>query len=218
MVWRLTDLLGRPMANIRENASHQFTIYPEGRAFETMAAIQRGPHASSTPRSLRSKGTPGARHSRMRGDIPFALELTIKQGVNKESLMVLSGCRCDPVFRPVGLALADLIMALLEILGRGFQRAAKIPARKMRTTPRRRGVGGPLQAQSCAEGALPKICVPFCVSGLVSRYAAARSSGRKTGPLMRAHCFRLQRPSRTRSLASFSKTWDWHGPATSATH
>src|SRR5271154_2088393 len=31
-VWRLTDLLGRPMANIRENASHQFTIYPEGRA------------------------------------------------------------------------------------------------------------------------------------------------------------------------------------------
>jgi hypothetical protein len=46
MVWRLTDLLGRPMANIRENASHQFTIYPEGRAFETMADIQRGPHAS----------------------------------------------------------------------------------------------------------------------------------------------------------------------------
>ena len=62
-------------------------------------------------------------------------------------------------------------MALLEILGRGFQRAAKIPAREMRMTPCRKGVGGPLQAQSCAEGAVPKICVPFCVSGLVSRYA-----------------------------------------------
>ena len=45
-VWRLTDLLGRSMGTIRENASHQFTIYPEGHAFETMADIQRGPHAS----------------------------------------------------------------------------------------------------------------------------------------------------------------------------
>jgi hypothetical protein len=45
-VWQLTDLLGRSKGNIRENASHQFTIYPEGRAFETMADIQRGPHAS----------------------------------------------------------------------------------------------------------------------------------------------------------------------------
>jgi hypothetical protein len=45
-VWHLTDLLGRSMGNIREDASHQFTIYPEGRAFETMADIQRGPHAS----------------------------------------------------------------------------------------------------------------------------------------------------------------------------
>jgi hypothetical protein len=31
-VWHLTDLLGRSMGNIRENASHQFTIYPEGPA------------------------------------------------------------------------------------------------------------------------------------------------------------------------------------------
>src|SRR5271166_5944866 len=45
-VWRLTDLLGRSMGNIRENPSHQFTIYPEGHAFETMADIQRGPHVS----------------------------------------------------------------------------------------------------------------------------------------------------------------------------
>ena len=36
-VWQLTDLLGRSMGTIRENASHQFTIYPEGHAFETMA-------------------------------------------------------------------------------------------------------------------------------------------------------------------------------------
>jgi hypothetical protein len=34
------------MGNITENASHQFTIYPEGLAIETMADIQRGPHAS----------------------------------------------------------------------------------------------------------------------------------------------------------------------------
>ena len=34
-VWHLTDLLGRSMGTIRENASHQFTIYPEGHAFET---------------------------------------------------------------------------------------------------------------------------------------------------------------------------------------
>jgi hypothetical protein len=45
-VWHLTDLLGRSMGNIREDASHQFTIYPEGHAIETMADIQRGPHAS----------------------------------------------------------------------------------------------------------------------------------------------------------------------------
>jgi len=45
-VWHLTDLLGRSMGNIRENASQQFTIHPEGHAFETMADIQRGPHAS----------------------------------------------------------------------------------------------------------------------------------------------------------------------------
>jgi hypothetical protein len=45
-VWHLTDLLGRSMGNIRASPSHQFTIYPEGHAFETMADIQRGPHAS----------------------------------------------------------------------------------------------------------------------------------------------------------------------------
>ena len=45
-VWHLTDLLGRSMGNIREDASHQFTIYPEGHAFETMADIQRGPYDS----------------------------------------------------------------------------------------------------------------------------------------------------------------------------
>jgi hypothetical protein len=45
-VWHLTDLLGRSMGNIKENDSHQFTIYPEGHAFETMADMQRGPYAS----------------------------------------------------------------------------------------------------------------------------------------------------------------------------
>jgi hypothetical protein len=45
-VWRLTDLLGRPMGNIREDSTHCFTIYPEGRAFETMAGIPCGPYAS----------------------------------------------------------------------------------------------------------------------------------------------------------------------------
>jgi len=34
------------MGNIREDASRQFTIYPEGHAFETMADMHRGPHAS----------------------------------------------------------------------------------------------------------------------------------------------------------------------------
>ena len=45
-VWRLTDLLGRSMGNIREDAADFFTIYPEGRAFETMAGIPCGPYAS----------------------------------------------------------------------------------------------------------------------------------------------------------------------------
>jgi hypothetical protein len=45
-VWHLTDLLGHSMGTIREDASHQFTIYPEGHAFETMADMQRGPYAS----------------------------------------------------------------------------------------------------------------------------------------------------------------------------
>ena len=42
-VWHLTDLLGRSMGSIRENASHQFSIDPDGHA---MADIRRGPHAS----------------------------------------------------------------------------------------------------------------------------------------------------------------------------
>jgi hypothetical protein len=45
-VWQLTDLLGRSMGSIVENASHQFTIYPEGHAVETMVGIHQGPHAS----------------------------------------------------------------------------------------------------------------------------------------------------------------------------
>jgi hypothetical protein len=45
-VWHLTDLLGRSMGNIREDAFRQFMIYPEGHAFETMADMQRGPYAS----------------------------------------------------------------------------------------------------------------------------------------------------------------------------
>ena len=45
-VWQLTDLLGRAMGSIVENASHQFTIHPAGHAVETMAGIDHGPHAS----------------------------------------------------------------------------------------------------------------------------------------------------------------------------
>jgi len=45
-VWQLTDLLGRSMGRITASAPRQFMIYPEGHASETMAGIQRGPHAS----------------------------------------------------------------------------------------------------------------------------------------------------------------------------
>jgi hypothetical protein len=45
-VWRLTDLLGRSMGSIREEATVCFTIYPEGNAFETMAGIRCGPFDS----------------------------------------------------------------------------------------------------------------------------------------------------------------------------
>jgi hypothetical protein len=45
-VWRLTDLFGRSMGNIREDSTDCFTIYPEGHAVETMAGIQCGPYAS----------------------------------------------------------------------------------------------------------------------------------------------------------------------------
>jgi hypothetical protein len=44
--WQLTDLLGRPMGRITASAPRQFMIYPEGRASETMAGIQQGPHSS----------------------------------------------------------------------------------------------------------------------------------------------------------------------------
>jgi hypothetical protein len=45
-VCQLTDLLGRSMGSIVKNASHQFTICPEGHAFETMADMHRGPYDS----------------------------------------------------------------------------------------------------------------------------------------------------------------------------
>jgi hypothetical protein len=45
-VWRLTDLLGRSMGSITEDAPHEFTIRSEGNALETMAGIQHGQHAS----------------------------------------------------------------------------------------------------------------------------------------------------------------------------
>jgi hypothetical protein len=45
-VWQLTDLLGRSMGNIREDATDCFTIYPEGHAFETMAGMPCGPYHS----------------------------------------------------------------------------------------------------------------------------------------------------------------------------
>ncbi|TFW54393.1 hypothetical protein CT676_40510 [Bradyrhizobium sp. MOS001] len=46
-VWQLTDLLGRSMGRITASAPRQFMIYPGGgHASETMAGIQRGPHAS----------------------------------------------------------------------------------------------------------------------------------------------------------------------------
>ena len=38
-VWNLTDLLGGSIGKVRENASNQFSINPEGHAFETMADI-----------------------------------------------------------------------------------------------------------------------------------------------------------------------------------
>jgi len=34
------------MGSIVENASHQFRVYPEGHAVETMVGIHQGPHAS----------------------------------------------------------------------------------------------------------------------------------------------------------------------------
>jgi hypothetical protein len=48
-VWQLTDLLGRSMRSIVENASHQFTIHPEGHAAETMSALITGRMRRSTP-------------------------------------------------------------------------------------------------------------------------------------------------------------------------
>ena len=45
-VWHLTDLLGRSMGCIVQSGVHQFTIYPEGHAVETMTGMQHGPHVS----------------------------------------------------------------------------------------------------------------------------------------------------------------------------
>ena len=45
-VWQLTDLFGRSMGSITESGANQFTISPEGHALETMAGMQKGPHAS----------------------------------------------------------------------------------------------------------------------------------------------------------------------------
>jgi hypothetical protein len=45
-VWQLSDLLGRSTGSIVKNASHRFTICPEGHALDTMAGIEQGPHAS----------------------------------------------------------------------------------------------------------------------------------------------------------------------------
>jgi hypothetical protein len=44
--WSLTDLLGRPMGQIKEASAKQFTIHPEGHALETMAGLEHGPFAS----------------------------------------------------------------------------------------------------------------------------------------------------------------------------
>lgn len=44
--WSLEDLLGRSMGRITEDLSKHFTIHPDGQATETMASLNRGPHAS----------------------------------------------------------------------------------------------------------------------------------------------------------------------------
>jgi hypothetical protein len=44
--WSLTDLLGRPMGQIKEASAKQFTIHPEGHALETMAGLEHEPFAS----------------------------------------------------------------------------------------------------------------------------------------------------------------------------
>jgi hypothetical protein len=59
-VWRLTNLLGRSIGNIREDATDGFTIYPEGHALETMAGYHAGRVPLSTPLWLRSRRTRGA--------------------------------------------------------------------------------------------------------------------------------------------------------------
>ena len=44
--WKLADLLGRSMGSIRETHAAEFIITPDGQALETMAGIEKGPHAS----------------------------------------------------------------------------------------------------------------------------------------------------------------------------
>lgn len=44
--WLLTDLLGREMGRVVEEAGDAFTIHPAGQALQTMAAMKRGPYKS----------------------------------------------------------------------------------------------------------------------------------------------------------------------------
>jgi hypothetical protein len=69
------------MGNIRENGSHQFTIYPEGHALETMADIQRGP-----PASLDAALAEIERHTRGALDVESVLD----GGVGGENLSARS--------------------------------------------------------------------------------------------------------------------------------
>ena len=41
--WLLTDLLGRQMGRIAEEAVDAFRIHPAGQALQTMASMKRGP-------------------------------------------------------------------------------------------------------------------------------------------------------------------------------
>ncbi len=86
-VWRLTDLLGRSMGNIRENPSHQFTIYPEGHAFETMADIHAGRMFPSTPPWLRSRGTREVFVDALQAEISFRRRLSCPTSPTAQPLL-----------------------------------------------------------------------------------------------------------------------------------